>query len=268
MARANRHYIPGLVWHITHRCNKKEFLLKFAKDRHECLRWLFEAKKRFGIRVLNYTVTSNHIHLLVHDDRGREVVPNTMQLIAGRTAQWYNRRKNRKGAFWEDRYHATAVQDDDHLMQCMVYIDLNMVRAGVVRHPARWLFSGYNEIQNPPQRYAFIDRGRLMELFGFDDSDRLTETHKGWVEEALEVDGHVRDAKWSESIAVGSKSFVEEIKEKLGIRAMGREVVRREAGYELKEHMSPYSRTSDPKMGALRAENSYFWHVFDDNSMT
>ena len=32
MARANRHYIPGYVWHITHRCHKKEFLLKFARD--------------------------------------------------------------------------------------------------------------------------------------------------------------------------------------------------------------------------------------------
>jgi len=125
MARANRHYIAGVVWHITHRCHKKEFLLKFARDRQHWLRWLFEAKKRFGIRILNYAVTSNHIHLLIQDDRGREVLPKTMQLTAGRTAQEYNRRKNRKGAFWEDRYHATAVQDDDHLIRCMVYIDLN-----------------------------------------------------------------------------------------------------------------------------------------------
>ena len=34
MARANRHYLPGNhIWHITHRCHKREFLLKFAKDR-------------------------------------------------------------------------------------------------------------------------------------------------------------------------------------------------------------------------------------------
>ena len=105
-----------------------------------------------------------------------------------------------------------------------------------------------------------------MELLGFDDSDRLTETHKGWVEEALEGDGHVRDERWSESIAVGSKSFVERIKEKLGIRAIGREVVRQEAGYELKERMTPYRCNFDGKKGSLRAENSYFWHVFDDNS--
>jgi REP element-mobilizing transposase RayT len=61
MPRANRHYIPGYVWHITHRCHKKEFLLKFARvDRRLWLQWLFEARKRYGLSVLNYAVTSNH----------------------------------------------------------------------------------------------------------------------------------------------------------------------------------------------------------------
>ena len=50
MARVKRHYLPGHVWHITHRCHKKEFLLKFARDRCQWLQWLFEAKKRYGIR--------------------------------------------------------------------------------------------------------------------------------------------------------------------------------------------------------------------------
>ena len=63
------------------------------------------------------------------------------------------------------------------------------------------------------------------------------------------------------------KSFVEEVKEKLGIRAIGRGIVGTEAGYELKEHLSPYSRNFDGKMGVLRPENSYFWHVYDDNSV-
>ncbi|WP_347275450.1 transposase [Candidatus Kuenenia sp.] len=94
MARANRHYIPNYVWHITHRCHKKEFLLKFLKDRKRWMYWLFEAKKRFGLRILNYTVTSNHIHLLVIDN-GREVLPKSIQLVAGRTAQEYNQIKKR-----------------------------------------------------------------------------------------------------------------------------------------------------------------------------
>jgi putative transposase len=128
MPRANRHYIPGYVWHITHRCHKKEFLLKFARDRRRWLQWLFEANKRYGLRVLNYTVTSNHVHLLVRDDGDREVIPKSIQLIAGRTGQEFNQRKSRKGAYWEDRYHATAVETDEHLAQCLVYIDLHPVK--------------------------------------------------------------------------------------------------------------------------------------------
>ena len=85
MARANRHYIPGCVWHITHRCHKQEFLLKFSKDRRRWRDWLFEAKKRFGLSVLNYIVTSNHIHLLAVDTR-KDVISKSIQLIAGRTA--------------------------------------------------------------------------------------------------------------------------------------------------------------------------------------
>jgi len=73
-------------------------------------------------------VTSNHIHLLVSDDGDRDTIPKSIQLIAGRTGQEYNQRKKRNGAFWEDRYHATAVERDDHLAQCMAYIDLHPVK--------------------------------------------------------------------------------------------------------------------------------------------
>ena len=81
MARANRHYIPGCAWHITHRCHKKEFLLKFSRDRDRWVQWLYEARKRYGLVILNYTVTSNHIHLLVVDT-DQNVIPKSMQLIA------------------------------------------------------------------------------------------------------------------------------------------------------------------------------------------
>ncbi len=44
MARANRYYIPNCVWHITHRYHKREFLLRYLKDRKRWIHWLFEAK--------------------------------------------------------------------------------------------------------------------------------------------------------------------------------------------------------------------------------
>ena len=76
-----------------HRCHKKEFLLKFAKDRKRWLHWLFEARKRLGLCVLNYIITSNHIYLLVRD-RGQGEIKNSMQLVAGGTAQEYKQRNN------------------------------------------------------------------------------------------------------------------------------------------------------------------------------
>jgi putative transposase len=75
---------------------------------------------------------------MVSDNGKRDTIPNSIQLIAGRTGQEYNQKKSRKGAFWEDRYHATAVVFDEHLAKCMVYIDMNMVRAGVVEKPGQW----------------------------------------------------------------------------------------------------------------------------------
>lgn len=81
------------------------------------------------------------------NDGNRDVIPRSIKLVAGRTRQEYSQRKGRRGAFLEDRNHATAVKTDRHFLQCLVYIDLNMVSAGVIAHPMEWIFSGYCEIQ-------------------------------------------------------------------------------------------------------------------------
>jgi REP-associated tyrosine transposase len=104
-----------------------------------------------------------------------------MQLIAGRTAE-YNQRKGKKDAFWEDRYHATAIDSDEYLQRCLIYIDLNMVRAGVVNDPVQWKESGFSEIQKPPKRYGIIDLRSLGELCGF-----VQRTHGQWVEQRLRM---------------------------------------------------------------------------------
>jgi hypothetical protein len=206
-------------------------------------------------------VTSNHIHLLV-EDRGEGMIPRSIQLIAGRTAQDYNRRKKRKGAFWEDRYQATAVQADSHFVQCMIYIDLNVVRAGVVGHPSKWAFCGYNEIQSPPQRYSIIDRNRLMELISIGVGDELSETYKGWVDEILMSGEPARESKWTESLAVGNIKFIGKVREKLGIRAAGREIIESGASHELREPSVSYNYDFGVKNGTLSPENTYFWDFY------
>jgi len=73
------------------------------------------------------------------------VISGWMQEVEGQFAQTYNRRKKRSGAFWEGRYHCTMIEPGPHLWRCMVYIELNMVRAGVVQHPKQWPWCSFQE---------------------------------------------------------------------------------------------------------------------------
>lgn len=241
MARAKRHFIPNLVWHITHRCHKRAFLLKFSRDKRRWLYWLFQAKKKYGLSILNFSLTSNHIHLLVYDRGKRNVIPDSLLLVASRTAQEYNQRKIRSGAFWEDRYHATAVETGRHLMKCMVYIDLNMVRTGKVKHPEEWPYCGYNEIMSYRQRYKLLDYKSLIRLLGIKTTEDLQVLYKKWIEEAIDMKKLKRESRWTESIAVGSKSFLENIHKQLGFRSRGRRILEDEGVLELREMRHPYS---------------------------
>jgi len=243
MPRANRVFIPGHLWHITQRCHQREFLLKARIDRRRWLYWLFEAQRRYGLCVLNYIVTCNHIHLLVRD-QCRDEIAAAMRLVAGRTGQEHNDRRKRRGAFWQDRYHATAVQSDRHLVRCMTYIDLNMVRAGVVAHPSQWAESGYCELQRLPQRYRIIDTGALCTLLDCCSPELLRRRVATWTENVLAASAPVRQPEWTESVAVGTKRFLRSVKGDLGPRAVSRAID--EAGDVscLREEPSNYSNST------------------------
>jgi putative transposase len=263
LARAHRHFLSGQIYHITHRCHKREFLLKYAKDRHRWLQWLFEAKKRYGLVILNYTVTSNHIHLLVYDTSDKEVIPRSMQLVAGRTGQEYNSRKKRKGAFWEDRYHATIIECGDHLLRCIVYIDMNMVRAGVVEHPDQWTHGGYREVQSPRRKCILIDYDRLKTLCGFDDFKSFQVAHRRWVKTAIVKNVRHRESAWTRAVAVGSQSFVAKIKNQLNALAIGRRVLPATDFWELREDAIPYNPFIGGPEVEIGTDNTYLWNESD-----
>ena len=251
MPRAKRFFESGQILHITHRCHKKEFLLKFARDRRRYIAWLYQAKKRYKTKVLNYMVTSNHIHLILMDSKTKkhdDVVSRSMQLTAGRIAQEYNQRKKRKGAYWEDRYHATLIDTGSYLNQCMVYIDMNMVRAGVVQHPKNWYHCGYHELRTHKRRYAILDIHTLLALFSLQSLEKLIEHRRFAVEEAIRKNQHlIRDAKWTECVAVGSRSFLERTKrENLGL-CRGREIDHEVDFFALREGRIAYRPHFTPK---------------------
>ncbi len=112
-------------------------------------------------------------------------------------------------------------------------------------------------LQKPRERYALIDYKRLMELLHISTVDELRNSHKKWVEEIFKTKKYVRESKWSQSIAVGSKSFVEGIKEKLGIRAKGRKVVASGGLYYLRETQVPYHSDFTHENSESRAKNTY-----------
>ncbi len=240
MPRANRSYVPGYVWHITHRCHKREFLLRAEADRAVWRRWLWRSTSRYGLSVLNFVATSNHIHLLVYDAFAGETIARSLQLIQGCTAQAHNRRRGRAGAFWHDRYHAVAVDSETHLWNCLVYLDLNMVRARAVQHPSEWRCAGYNEIQNPRSRYRVLDLDRLADLTGCATLDALQTQHRDHVEAALDRNDLMRDPRWTEAIAVGGEQFVDGVRARLGISKLERIQSEGKHGWVLLEDSEAY----------------------------
>jgi putative transposase len=178
------------------------------------------------------------VHLLIADQDNQEIAAS-MQLIASRVAQEYNQRKNRKGAFWEDRYHATAVQTDHHLIRCMSYIDLNMVRAGVVRHPREWETSGFCEIQVPPERKGVIDFRTLCNLTGVATEDQLQRIHRRWAADAQMR--NQRNPVWTETAGVGDENFLVQLKQQLGATGLYKKVTARDGLNYLMEANGPYA---------------------------
>jgi putative transposase len=212
-----------------------------------------EAIERYKIYVLNYAITSNHIHLLLLDEEpacsggfdkpGRTVhaIPQAMRLILGRVAQEYNIGQKRIGPLWQDRYHATAIESGYHLLNCMVYIDLNMVRAGVVRHPEHYPYCGFQEIVRQNKALKVINREKLAAAIGI-ALVNLSSAYRQRVDDILDLKGRAltRDEKWTASLAVGDYQFVETFKIKSGIKTIKRRVIDEKDVFVLRDSLTRY----------------------------
>lgn len=210
MPRANRYILPGRVCHLTHRCHNGSFLLRFAKDRTEYRERLRRIAKQMKVSLLGYCITSNHVHLLVKTEQP-ELVSKLMQKLEGEFAEYYNARKHRSGAFWQGRYWCTMVDSAQYLWDCMKYIDLNMVRAGVVSHPSEWKWCGFSEAVGERKRYRVLDYEAILQAYGNADLAQLQRNYRHEITAAVRSRASVRDPIWTESVAVGSESFVREI---------------------------------------------------------
>jgi putative transposase len=134
---------------------------------------------------------------------------------AGESGQDYNRRKGRSGGFWEGRFHSTMVGSGSYLFECLKYIELNMVRCGVVKHPSQWPWCGYSELMGLRKRYRLLDLDRLLNLLGTDDVMSFRKNLEVALALAIEKRQFEREARWTESVAVGSEAFVREVRDRV-----------------------------------------------------
>jgi putative transposase len=213
MPRASEYLLEGYTYHLTHRCHDRRFLLRFAKDRNAYRKWLLEGVKRIRVPVYGYCITGNHVHVIVHADRVEDVSA-LMHLAAGSTAKQYNLRKNHLGAVWEHPYQCTVIQDGTHLFNCLCYVDLNMIRAGAVERPEGWPWCGYHELVGKRQRYAILDIDRLLQSLDIGDMATFRDVYADAIERRLSSGRKEREGVWTESLAVGSKPFVEQVQKK------------------------------------------------------
>jgi putative transposase len=103
------------------------------------------------------------------------------------------------------------IEDGTHLRNCIGYVDLNMVRAGVVSHPCDWDWCGYHELVGGKTSYRLLDGNRLLELLAISDHAQFVAEYRAQIDEAIAIKKLKRQECWTESIAVGSQVYVRKI---------------------------------------------------------
>ena len=126
MPRKPRQLLPGYSYHITCRCNNREFRL----TRLECRQvFLFALKKvldKFHFKLYALCIMSNHVHYLLEPQEPQEL-PKIMHWLNWYTAMFFNQMLNRMGHFWEKRYHSNGFK--------------NYVKLYRSIHEKKWVFS-------------------------------------------------------------------------------------------------------------------------------
>ena len=80
--------------------------------------------------------------------------------------------------------------------------------------------------------------------------------------DALETGKIRREARWTQSIAVGEKRFVDEIKNRLGSKTLGRKIQPLDDGFQLREEVIPYIADFEVKKRDMTLKNTYSWEIF------
>lgn len=170
MPRKPRFNLVGIPQHVIQRGNNREPCFYSEQDYRRYLDDLKKSASKYDCRVHAYVLMTNHVHMLVTPmkDHG---ISDMMQALGRRYVYYVNKTYQRTGTLWEGRYKSSLVDSDHYLLTCMRYIELNPVRANMVKHPGEYKWSSYSE--NAQNRYdGLVERHPIYLELGAVDEDR------------------------------------------------------------------------------------------------
>jgi putative transposase len=217
MARQPRFFIPGEVLHIIQRGNNREAVFARNADYTIFLDYLAQAIRQHGVLIHAYVLMTNHVHLLATPIY-KSSLPKVLQSVGRRYVQYFNGVHQRSGTLWEGRYRATVVDSEQYLLTCMRYVELNPVRAGLVRHPGDYRWTSYHaNARGAPD--VLITSHELYDRMGLSDPERQGAYRQlfGAVIAENEVEA-IREAT-NKNWALGSEVFKKRIETLSGRRS-------------------------------------------------
>ena len=208
--------LPGVPLHVVQRGNNREPIFFDESDYGSYLKWLGEAAKRYGCTLQAYVLMTNRVHLLVTPKEVNSV-SRMMQHLGRKYVPYINHTYGTTGTLWEGRFKASLIDVEDYLFRCMRYIELNPVRAGMVKSPAHYRWSSYRANAQGKEDAVITPHARYLAL-GRTAAAR-TEAYRALFKSALGDDevNEVR-AAWQTGTPLGNERFKEKVEAKLGVR--------------------------------------------------
>ena len=137
-----RFFLPETPIHVIVRGNNRGAIAADNADREFLRGYLQHAACTHGVAVHAYVLMTNHVHILATPAR-KDSLPRMIQSLGRVYVRYYNDKHLRTGTLWEGRYKAAIVDEEEYLLLCMRYIELNPVRAGMVRNAGDYAWSSF-----------------------------------------------------------------------------------------------------------------------------
>jgi putative transposase len=183
MARYARQTIADIPYHIINRGNNHQVIFFRKDDYKSFLDSLELAKEKYPCKIYSFILMSNHIHLLLEPVGEGPNLAYFMKHISQRHGQYINKYYSRTGTLWEGRYKSSAVSTDRYLLACSRYIEMNCVRAGIVKKPEEYDYSSYKG-KIGLKTIRWLDFDPLYADLGKTVEDRQRK-YQDWIQESI-----------------------------------------------------------------------------------